>query len=84
MATSGRRKTAIRRPPLGDGETLRWRALDKALHSELTSDGIPLRQGAPNQTPIHGLNGTYDLASYSENSAGTGPSRVTKWTENGH
>ena len=55
---------------LGDGETLRWRALAGALHGELTPVGIPLPERTLNQTPIHGLNGTYDLASFVVNSAG--------------
>ena len=42
---------------LGDGETLRWRALAGALHGELTPVGIPLPERTLNQTPIHGLNG---------------------------
>ena len=57
VSSRGRRKTAIGQPPLGDGETLRWRALARALHSELTPVGNPLPQRMLNQTPIHGLNG---------------------------
>ena len=69
----GRGKTAIRRPPLSDGETLQWWALAGVLHSELTLEGISLPQGAPNQTPIHGLNGKYNLASLTEDSARNWP-----------
>ena len=50
-----------------------WGDSAVALHSDLTSEGIPLPQGVPNQTLIHGLNGAYDLASFLENSAGTQP-----------
>ena len=53
----GRRTTVIGQPPLGDGETLRWRALAGALHSELAPVRSPLPQRMLNQSPIHGLNG---------------------------
>ena len=69
---------AIGRPPLGDGETLRWRALAGALHSELAPLGSPLPRRILNQTPIHGLNGLYELALFLNKMLETGPSMVTK------
>ena len=54
------------------GDSAGW-ALAGALHSELASGEIPLPQGVPNQTPIHGLNGKHDLASLTEDSAGNRP-----------
>ena len=69
MYTRGRKTTAIGRPPLGDGETLRW----WAILSELAPVGSPLPWRTLNQTPIHGLNGSHELAFFLEKSAENWP-----------
>ena len=47
-------KTAIRGPPLGDGETPRWRLQSGACNSELAPDGALCRGGGQTKTPAMG------------------------------